>query len=262
MKTQKGFHYLLLIIIILSVALVGLVGFTFWKSSQTDSNKQQDNNSNNNSGKNDEPAPQVTSVKFTANSGLGYNFSVSYPSNWTKAENFTQSDTNTGAPRDLISFTSPSGKIIVKYSIGYLGGLGGMCDEQSNEITKMGTMHSYFTSKINSLSAAYLIEYVYKNNTNVTEVDTYISTKETFEIGGNACQQFLTEIVALNPKTELNEGSSWSGIWNSQIILGDIQNSDGTIKDGVTTANVETARANTEYIDAKNILLSSSYSKI
>lgn len=263
MRTQKGFHYTIIIIIVLSVALVGLLGYTFWKSSQTETNKQQDNSANNtdNNNGNNQPATQVTLTKFTANSGLGYDFSVNYPSNWTKTENFTQLDDNTSSPKDLVTFTSPSGKVVINYDLGYGMGLGGACDSTDGEFANAGFLHSYNSSIISGIPSAYLVDYVYTKDKTVKKLNTIISNRSEYWIGLNYCQHSSAGIVMLTPETKSSSESN-SLIWNSNTILSDVQNSDGSIKDGITLAAVEAARANSEYTDAKNILLSSSYKKL
>lgn len=262
MKAKKGFNWLILIIIILVIALLSLVGLNLWKYFENNSNSNSNNTTPTPSTTTTPTPTPVSLVKFTANSGLGYTFSFSYPENWTKTESFTASDSNTGLARDKISVVSPSGKITVKYDIGYMGGLGGTCDENSAEITAVGGLNSYFTNFMNGIANASVVQYMYTKNGVVKAVKTYISNKSEFTINGNYCQQFLTGIVALTPKTEKDGGNYWSGIWSTDVISTDVQNSDGTMKDNIKTTDIDTVRLSQEYQQAKAILVSSAYSKL
>lgn len=262
MKTKKGFHYSIVIIILLVVVIVGLLGYVLWQSLQNNNNKPAQNTNTNTNTTQNVTKGCGADKSFKADAGLGYNFSFSYPCDWVVSENFVANDPNTEVPRDKVTVTSPTSKTVVKYDVGYMGGLGGMCDETDPQITANGTMQSYTSNQINGISGSYLIEYIYKNNDTVKQVKSYIANKGTFTVGGNYCQQYLTEILALNPKTEKSDGSRWSGIWTTSIVLSDIQNSDGSVKANLKVADVVSARATDEYTQAKNILLSSAYSKL
>lgn len=265
MKTNKGFHYSIIIIIVLVIAVLGLVGYIFWNTWLNPNKSNTNTNTNVNTASNTNQTVSKgcgADIKFTANSGLGYNFSFSYPCDWTKDEQYTANDANTDQPRDKITVTSPTNKTTVKYDIGYLGGLGGMCDEADASITSVGAMQSYTSNAIAGIKDGFLVDYIYTNNGTVAKAKTYISNKESFNIGGNYCQQFLTEILSLNPKTEKDSGGRWSGIWSTMVVLSDIQNSDGSVKANLKVADVQAARASSEYTQAKSILQSSTYSKL
>lgn len=259
MKTNKGFSYLIIIIIALAVLVVGLLAYVFWNE-WSNSNKT---NANNNTNNNQTASTGCGANKsFKADAGLGYNFGFSYPCDWVVKENFIANDPNSDQTRDKITVTSPTNKTTVNYDIGYLGGLGGMCEETDPQIIAEGKLQSYMSSPIVGISGSYLIEYIYKNNDTVTQIKTYVSNKGTFTVGGNYCQQYLTGILELSPKTEKDNGNRWSGIWSTSVVLSDIQNSDGSIKPNLKVSDVNTARSQSEYNKAKDILSSSAYSKL
>lgn len=268
MKNKKAFAPIMIITIILSVALFGAIGYIFWNnmngSSKSDTNKTPEN--------------KVALKTYAANSSkLGYNFGFEYPSDWTLIEKIndskeqrmitmldgSQSGVNT--PYLEIRVSSPSLKTQVYYLVGYQGGIGGTCSpDDFPELGRLEDVSSIRTRNlINNEKTAYLTELKFTKNNKVTKSKTYLTTKGDWKNNDSFCSEGdgpLSNFIRLSPSTEI--GMSMSTIYDSQILLSDIQNSDGTIKSNITSQNVTDARSTEEYKQARDILLSTTYSKL
>lgn len=279
----------MILLILSAVSLAGFLGYILWNNSSKKPKVEtivstNDNTNNANTIQNNDVAPykeQVPPVSktypasssnaikdFTLDKNkLGYNFSFKYPSNWTIEEvyrEFTSNDYPTKTGNFDLKILSPTQKTKVIIEVGYMGGIGGSCNPNDYEIAKYGELIKWnvdWSVKINSADyPVVLAELLFSNGNSVTGATTYLTHKVSFENGGDHCQTAYSNFVELKPGF-IND-CCWPSIRSAYILLADIQNDEGTIKPNMTSQKVISARETDEYKQARDILLSTTYSKL
>jgi type II secretory pathway pseudopilin PulG len=260
MRNKKAFSAVEIILVIVIIGLIGAVGWVFWNNSQKTSNISSANKSNSSTSSSSNNSTAGLKQYNADTSLLGYNFVFQYPADWTVDVN---KDNNLPLK---ITVTSPTKKTQLNYKVGYMVGIGGMCNPDSNDVKKMGVLEDFsYDASIklnNGQNNIYLVETLFNNNGKVTESKTYLSNRINFMKNEGYCQVYLSEIMKLNPETLRDDKNSWSSLIDTKVVLSDIQNSDGSIKNDITSKNVIDARSTTEYSQAKDIFKSTTYSKL
>ena len=138
MKNQKGSAHVV-IIVILTLLVLGLLGFVFWQNFVVAKDATKDTNGSGNQivtkDESREDANKLTETKSITESGA--TFSFKYPKNWTIKE----TETNQG------NLSSADGSIYYDYSLIPMGGFGGTCDQDDTaKISSLGWDTSLLSS--------------------------------------------------------------------------------------------------------------------
>lgn len=133
-QRQRG-DAMVIVLIILGVALLGGLGYVFWKNQKAPANTTTSQNSA------EAPATATTEV----GGPFATKFTVTYPENWkreVKVEGQNPEQDRDAAnfepTYETVTFTSPSGDVQVKYFMGNTGGIGGTCnlEDPSYKLTR------------------------------------------------------------------------------------------------------------------------------
>jgi len=244
MTNKKGFHYQILAIIILSVAVLGLLGYTFWNATQNKTSSTENNSTS--------TTTNVEKKKFNTNPGLGFKVSFDYPSNWSLAkDDFLTKDSNWhNNPSESIVLNSPTGKYSVKYTVASLLFFGMECSEEGK------TLYSYHVNNLAGINKVYLVDTLYGEVGAVKEFATRLTNFNEYQLGKSDCS-FEEDLVILS-----NNGPSTNiaVMRPAAVYINDLENSDGSLKTSTKVSDVEAARATDEYKQATDILLSTVYS--
>jgi len=268
-NNRPGFHATLMIVIICVVVLTGAIGFIFWNSMY-----------GNNSSKTYTPNNTQTELKTYAadSSKFGFNFGFKYPIGWAVTEYTGSYYDSQDQNKFGIIVKDPNNKLTVSYNFVYNNGIGGHCSPLDEEISSRGTVKSFNTKgSVYNLgySEVNISEIIFTKNDTVTYVSTYMrsKTKEAPEIklGSDFCYMSFDGIISLYPETfrPMFLGSKDpddkilinAKIMGSGIKLNDLYDKD-LIKPNLKVSDVENARNSTEYKQAVDILLSTTYSKL
>lgn len=260
MKNKPGFHATILIIILLGVALLGAVGYIFWNN-MNGNNKSSSNTKEATTGSSTETS-NVALTNFSADSKLGYSLSLKYPSNWKIVSSFDEASKSQN-----ISLTSPSGKILVKV----IGGYSILTGFECGETNSVGKLSSFHYKNIAGLTDLVLLDELYTSNDTVTYLKTSVTYKNSLnnkQLGEDLPSCVLGRIggpqmIQLSPVYYPNSSQTYKyAVLNqSDIILLDVQNSEGTVKSSIKVSDVESARSSSEYSQAEDILMSIIYAK-
>lgn len=127
-KNETGSAHLV-IIAILSLIIVGLLGFTFWQNfmqKETDSNSSSQESSKTSSKITTPTSSEVALTEIATDDSVGTNLTVKYPKTWIM-KHAEHSDAGVGVYSKQYEITSPDSDLSVKYIVTNVGG-GGTCD--------------------------------------------------------------------------------------------------------------------------------------
>lgn len=125
---------MVIIVVILTVALIGTLGFVFWQNfmqPKASSPIKADSSKNSNvlTNKPLTAAPsEVALTEIASDKTAGSGLALKYPSTWTMTHENYSSNPDTVATPDTSTITSPDGKITIKLRVA-ISGLGGTCDK-------------------------------------------------------------------------------------------------------------------------------------
>ena len=193
------------IIILLTVALVGALGWIFWQN--LDKNKQTANtapvvNAEKNPKSSDDNVAAVKTERATIENfkKYGVDISFSYPETWkvnhTAASNIVTKD----AVDETTTVVSPDGMYTVSYRIGANGGLGGMCVPEEN-----GTISSIAYEHLSAATALDFVELTTKNNDGTYSRESLLGQagkSKNLKVNDTACATYMIGVVPLNPGGE------------------------------------------------------------
>ena len=131
MKKNQG-SALAIAVFVLSIALVGTIGFIFWQNYIAEPVADVDTNNSQNVDLDDDN-DAISLANVVTDQTFDTNLSVRYPSDWAKT---TTSNVKEGMGGETSIITSPDGKVRVHFAIG-IGGIGGMCPEGESTISSV-----------------------------------------------------------------------------------------------------------------------------
>lgn len=251
-RTQQNGSAHVIIMVVLVVALIGALGYIFYqnfiakKDSQSSASTQTSSSSNQSSASASTSAPVAKFIAGSIDASFETKLTMQYPDTWKYAQSMSGDVAANSTWLQNITIASPSGKYVVKYTVGAGGGIGGTCNPSEN-----GVLAAVSYENLNTFDGVSYVEQTYANVPAQGGLDDgrkgfvglmSTATATTVKTGNSVCDTYLKEVIKL-------ADNNYVQLINASIQIADTDSAD----------KLKSALSGTEYEQAKSILLSTSH---
>ena len=184
-KTESGSAHLV-IVIIFSLAIIGLLGFVLWQNF-TQNNNDNSNNKASQPSSQSKPATKTTDdevalTETAADDLVGTGLAIKYPKTWSMTQDSSSEGSgNTAVVGKVYTINSPDSNLSVKFTVSNIGG-GGMCDPVDGD-----AIVQLDKSAIPGFSKVQFISYSSNNGTFFAGVENNNEKVNSAKIGDSSC---------------------------------------------------------------------------